>query len=510
MLRPFPISRFGGLKLDAEADEVGPNQALDLLDVEFGKQGSVRSRDGYTHFLPSPGAQRFRVIGAYYRRASPADPHLALVRGDGTVFVVNVSGTSLGITAPPAGYESGPWNFARVGTTSAEYLYGGIRKTGGQALYRWDGVTATQPTVSFGGKYVTVQANDNRLVLANLNNPDSSSVRFSDAGAPETFGTNNYVTLTPGDGEEITGLGSWREFVYVGKPSKVFVFYGNSVDGTGNPVFNYKTVDAGVGPIGGYASCRGQDGWYFVAKDGVYVMRGVGTPELISEAVSPIFTGSALPFFASSALNRQAFSGVQMGWVNGRLYVAYPSGSSLANDRVLVYDPPTEQWLLWSVPINGLCAFAPSPGSGSVAGGGPEELFFSYSAGANQIGRFSFVPGTYTTDDGTAISSRYRSGFYTVGNSPSAEAVIRESILDGVGSPTFSVSKNFASSLPSSGGGAKASVTLGTSPAYGQGRHRVSQKGQRFSYQIEGTAPWRVTSVVQHVRGVRPAGEKST
>jgi hypothetical protein len=106
---------------------------------------------------------------------------------------------------------------------------------------------------------------DNRLAMLDWGSSSMSSlVRFSDAGVPETFGANNYVDLTPGDGEHVNRLVAWGGDLYAFKDTKSFVFYGNSVDSSGNPVFNYRTVAVGAGLASGAAHAIAPEGIYFL------------------------------------------------------------------------------------------------------------------------------------------------------------------------------------------------------------------------------------------------------
>jgi hypothetical protein len=129
--------------------------------------------------------------------------------------------------------------------------------------------------------------------------------RFSDEGAPNTWGANNYVDLTPGDGEQIMGLAVWREALFVFKESRFFVFYGTSSDSTGNPDFLFNSIEATVGPSSSKAIAVGRDGVYFLNQRGIYRTTG-NTPELVSELLDPFFYGGTSDFYLSGTLNQAA------------------------------------------------------------------------------------------------------------------------------------------------------------------------------------------------------------
>jgi hypothetical protein len=496
VLQPFPINRFGGLDL-REAEEVGAQSAIDLLNVDFDRTGAVRTRDGVVAFNATPAASAF-TDGRVWAGATLDSPQIIFSDFGGDLRAYSATGTLLATLALSHDYVS----LAALGTGSAgPYVY--IGGDTGSQIRRWDGSAFSSPAGMPNARLVAVQPNDNRLVAAHTDaTNERSRVKFSDANAPETWTANNFVDLHPNDGGEITAMVTWRDALWVFKSTgKIFQFYGNSVDAANNPVFNYRTIDTpGVSAlVDGVEVCP--EGLYINAVDGIYLLGGVGAPRKISGALDSLFEGRGTPFFqgATGLVPLTYFPQRPIAWQDS---VLFPSSTSPgASNIVLVFHRPTEQWSYWSFP-NGLVPFGVIPPTATL--GLARLLLVKEQTTAYRL-------STSATDDaGTAIVSRYRSGFYGVGGQPSQEAVIRESVLDGIGTPTFSVSKDYGA-VPTTGGGAKAAVTLGTAPAYGNNRHRVAQKGRRFSFQIEATSgAWRVNQITHHVRGIRPPGVKST
>lgn len=497
MVREYPITSFQGLRLDREPDEVAANEALDLLNVDFDRRGAVRSRDGFVKFTAAEGTNRYADLARFETVG-------------GTQFLIAGAGTRLeaidtsGAVASQAGLtNSSYYGFARVGTLGGSsedsYLFAG---NGTDYIHRFDGsswsVPAWSGTVNPTNKFLAVQSPDNRLVGAwAAANQFHSRVNWSQPGDPANWDVDDYVNLTPGDGENIMGMIAWGERLFIFKESKFFDFYGNSTDAEGNAVFNYRPVIGQAGLCASRALAASREGVYFLDRRGVYFTNG-GLPTLVSRAVDGLFTGDLPLGFASSAVNQAQISQAAMCWHKERLYLAVPTGSSAFNDRLLVFDPQVGYWTLWSISAAALTPFAVS---------GSDDLMFAYATGTKDVGRFS---SAYSSDDGMVISSRWRSGFYTPLDVPSQELTVRESVLDGQGSITFSVSRDFNTTLPTSGGGAGQTVTLGSAPSVTQGRHRVSQRGRRFSFQIESTGAWRVESVTQRLTGFREAGLVTT
>jgi hypothetical protein len=494
--KPFPVNQFGGLNLVDDPQEIGAPGAVDLLNIDLDKQGRLRTRDGYDNFTASAAASRLHDLRSVQFTNGTRQVLVASSAGTSSFYRAystagaTVATQNLGLGVPGA-YDV---DFTRFGGPSAEVVYTSGRDvdpaTGpGNSIpnYSWNGSawSAVSPmgTGGFSPLMLEVQANDNRLVGAHVEGT-YSRVGFSGAGTPETWGANDYVDLTPGDGERVTALVSWRELVFAFKETKYFVFTGNSTGGDGNPIFNYRPVNTGVGAVGRSCAVGTPNGVYFLSRRGIYRTVG-GDPVLVSRAIDPIFRGAASSLFGGGVLNHAAITKCRLEWHDERLYFAYPSGSATDNDRLAVFDPESNQWILWDVAVNGMTSFRV---------GDTHELLFTYPTGSNHIGRLA---PAYSTDDGTAIAARYQSGFYDLGE-PGSTAFTRWTRLWGSGSPTVSVFTDFESSDTRAG-----AVTLGTAPALAHGFHLQSYEGQLFSHKISASAAFSVNRLQHDIAWTR-------
>lgn len=490
---PYQIPHFGGLRLDKEVEECGPGEAIDLLNVDL-DGGALRTRDGSTAL-----ATVSNVSGiASWASPPTSGPHTIICDSTNNLKAYDYAGTLLATSA--AGNEY--WQGASLGTAAAGPYFYMSSKGGAAGMRRWDGTNFSTPAGMPDARFVAVQSPDNRLVTA-YNSTQKSRVKFSDAGAPETWTAANFVDLYPNDGEIITAMVAWRDLLFVFKESRFFVFYGNSTDSAGNPVFNFRIVDTGVGTaqagLAYQAACATDSGVYFIHRSGVY--RTTGGPPVRIRTFDFLYNGQSRPFFNNSSGAAISATPGTITPLGSRIVLTAAGGASGAGEIVLVFDPDTDTMLRWSLVSTTLQTRGLAPFQ--QAGVAPSLVYASTS-------KLLRLDSTKTTDDGTAIVSRYRSGFYSPIGSPSQECTIRESILEGIGSPSFSVSRDFGA-VPTTAGGAKTAVTLGTSPAYAQGRHRVSQRGRRFSWQAEATSgAWRINSITQHVTSIRSPGLKTT
>lgn len=429
--QPQSVGSFGGgLNLRDKADAVSDAEAIDAMNVIFTERGAVQQRYGYTHFTSSALTNTVASLEPYYK----TDGTRQLLAGCGTrLEALNTSGA---VVASATGLTDGTWDFCRFGSPGAEVAYAG---NGKNLLRKWDGAAWTSVANSPKARYLAVMAVDqgNRMVAGGFDDSATSGptasqaytsrVWFSNAGAPETWGANDYDDFTPGDGENVQAVVAWREFVFIFKETKFFVVNGTDTDSTGSPIFRYYTVDTGVGLASPRAVTLAPTGIYFMGRDGVYFTSG-SDPQKVSGMIEPIWTGAISDYYSGGVLDHASITNAAMTFFAGRLCLAFTTASG-TNSRVLVYDPTYEWWSLWDIPASSLTPFRI---------GSQPELVFGYAAGTKDVGRYS---SSYTNNDGAAITSYWRSGWFDYGLS--IDKTIRESKVWGTGKVHMGLGTDF-------------------------------------------------------------------
>ena len=387
--KPYPITAFPGMQTYGDAE--GVTGAANALNVFLPEPGILRVRNGLTqagstNFGTSP--QGARAWAGYY----------VIGYADGSVRVANQSSLASVSTAT---YSSAPhsYSFAPCGAK----LYTAFKST---AYATEIDSTGGQSASSLGPKGLAVanQQPDDRLVMSGgtsgpaAGTSSMSRVWFSGAGGGTSWGADDYVDITPGDGEEITALNSWNGLVFAFKRTKFAVFYGNGVDSAGGSVFNYRMVDRL--PDGG-AFYQGntlsmQDGLYFMNQLGLWRTTG-GAPVYVSGAVRDQFESQTwAPNTAGNAI------------AAGHLSMWPITVSSIAG-YWLVLDHRTGDFWIWAY------AEALPCGDFSNVSGTGQEVFFPRS-NANGVMRTDPMLSATTTDNGTAISALYQSPYLSFGS----------------------------------------------------------------------------------------------
>lgn len=515
---PVDIPGFGGLDLRDPEDATG---SPDLLNVYSPRPGVLSNRPGLsasgsTNLGTSPtGVVQFTHAGV--------NPPIFVVGYDGDLRAYKGISPFAAMSASYTTPLNNIWSFANIGgyvwCTGVNYtsFYDGT-VTYADRMYRASltgnrfgtitAVTFSQPTISTkasgessfitgrNAPYATcvaVQPIDNRLAVQALGAwgvagaASDSTVVFSQPDAPHQFDETDYVTLDADDGERITAMAAYGDYLFVFKRTKVFVFYGNSTDSTGGAVFNYRTfrgLDDG-GEIFPGQVVVADDGLYFINKRGVWFTNGQ-RPVLASEKINWLFTADA-----------QA---------DGRLLQPQPAGQGFAARDMLFF--PVSQvsslgtashnyWLVFRDGEWWLWLFGEYVRAGAW---GYVNAQFPRS-NADGVSLMSVEDtNTTTADSGTAFSAYYTSPYMHFG-SPGVEKTIRQTELRGSGTVNLSWGVNKQSH------GIPVSVTM----LNNRGLDRTAVRGETLSWKVSNstTAGWKLGAVTPYLRERRRVGVKT-
>lgn len=387
------FSRFGGLRLDTPLDEVGGDQAIYLRDVDWdGALGKLRSRDGFQKLKAAAAS------GDYTGLFADNSVHMLAIKRATASSAKIVSLDHEGEETAEATWSevAGKPTFVRFGTPAASYIYARAGGVAGHAVMRFDGTAFTTPTATVDGVagkampqgafMVAWPDGGNRLLVANTGSTggpngaasSGSHVWISDAGNAESWHTvepeANYLQLSPGDGESITGMCVWGGQVFIFKETQFFVLWGVSEGPKGAPDFNIRSVQLGKGSIIKRATAptleessdqlcsASPDGIYFATTNGIFITNG-GAPSKISNALRPLeeeaaFDGPMADFLdGSTEVCRWPASGLFV--LGSRLYVR-------RYEYLFIFDIPTQEWLCWKMTATSMTIWSGLAGEGSV------------------------------------------------------------------------------------------------------------------------------------------------
>lgn len=495
--KPIPFTQWGGLILNRPLEDVGSDNAIDLLDVDWDDSlGRVRAREGAAAFSPADAASSYDVLFGHSLIR-------LLARRGSTLHAVNAEGKE--VAGKEAAVSERHMAFAKLGTPSASYTYIADQEN---PLKRYDGSDFTTPTCKVGeaagqampkGRFLAVWPDGgNRLVVAGTTGgggpggaiSSGSHVWFSMPGNGEEYEPTAYVQLNPGDGEEITGCVAFGGQIIVFKETRAYVFYGVSADGDGKPVFNFRSVELGTRmrqPAAKHAEnvIAGNDSVYFVADHGVYATTG-DEPSLLSDELEPLARSQALVGPIVNTLGtRRWVNAAGIAYMGEAIYVGLESGGVV--DRVLKYDLRKQAWSIRGAALNCLVAWNEQTDNHA-------RVFFS-GTGAGNRRIYLYTPATDADASAWDMDPRWQSGFYDLEDAD--EKTLVGAKVWGTGEVDVAVAEDFGEL------GEPKTFKLGAAPAIGQHQAQRGQSATLFSHQLSGAAPWTVQRMDRYLRETR-------
>lgn len=495
--KPIPFLRFGGLVLNRPLDDVGPDDAIDLLDVDWGASlSTLRTRQGAAAFSPADAASSYDALFGHSLVR-------LLARRGTTLYALNDEGKE--VAGKEAVVSAKHLAFAKLGTPSASYTYIADQEN---TLKRYDGADFASPTAKVDegagvampkGRFLAVWPDGgNRLVVAGTpanGGPagaisSGSHVWFSMPGNGEEYEATAYVQLNPGDGEEITGCVAFGGMIFVFKETRCFIFYGVSADNDGKPVFNFRSVELGTrmrapGTKRAENVIAGTDSIYFVADHGVYATTG-GEPSLLSDDLEPLSSSQALVGPILTTLGeRRWVNAAGVAYQGEALYVGLESGGIV--DRLMKYDLRKQAWTIYSAALN--CFVAWNEQTNSRA-----RIFFS-GTGAGNRRVYLYTPATDADASAADLDPRWQSGFYELEDAD--EKTLVNAKMWGTGEVVLKVAEDYGEL------DLGRTFELGVAPKIDQGQQQAGQDATLFSHQFSGAAPWSVQRLDRYLRETR-------
>lgn len=226
-------------------------------------------------------------------------------------------------------------NNAPISFTTANNSLIGIN---GSEQGDWDGTTFTSNRADFPiGKHM--KWFHNYLFVANSSS-FPSRLYWSDLGDPLTFDTDNYVDINPGDGDEITGLGTLPDQLLVFKKNTIWSitgFSGASFSATTIAAQNTNSKITGYGCVAPYSIVSTGNDIYFMSFLGdVPHIRSLRLTQY-AETLS----GGIITYNISGTMNdiNKTAIDTTKGIYDGRyIYWSIPTGANSKPDRAIILD----------------------------------------------------------------------------------------------------------------------------------------------------------------------------
>lgn len=347
-LNPIPIRDFvnGVIHEDVVSDFKAPeNSVNEAVNLHFDTMGNATLRPGLT-ILGNVISASSDILGLHQFLDEGAGTDDQIIAVNGTVAYYNNGGTW---TATRSGLTTGR-KTRFVNFTDRAFMVNGA-----EAMATWNGSSASpwSTTYNVGGAPVGnfIEVYKNRVWAQNGSNP--SRIEYSSAVSSTgtlTWDSNEqFINVSPGDGEDLTGLKASPRALLVFKPAHIY------------RIFNHNEADPDpqifVGTYSNESIVVAKDGIYFHDWNNAAIHKYTGAyPEEISKPIRPYLEGVTLA-------NRNDVA----GWVDND-HVYESAGNITLNGVTFVnvvfrFTISSQIWTIYSYPEQILVATAYDDGA---------------------------------------------------------------------------------------------------------------------------------------------------
>lgn len=469
----IPVEVFPGVDTNAnDGDGAG-----DAVNVRVGRSMRLKTRPGYTRVNADAYTGATSFLGIHYQSDNSRTYTVSEdgVRRYALGFATYLDDAKTGLTgsAIPVAITAHLTDETTYFACETDVIQEWITPVGLIDV-------ATSPNC----KYLCWMPQESRIIAAyaGFGSTNGSTIVFSDPGGG-VWPAANTLSLEPQDRtqDEISGLCSWRDDVYVFKANSFYVLTGSSESASGAAIMNYRAVhtDTGCAQPNAFGTASGPDGVYFIGADGIYRTQG-GPPELVSGPLQRWWDGYDNGLFSTAASARD-FTAIRADAEN--VYVLNATAG-----LIFVYSTLNGQWSVYDLPLT-------IKAMGTV---GLRDFLFCDDTGRLYRSTEDDLTDVDTSGTATAISWRYQTSFQRFGDE--GEKVLREVKVEGHGGPIgLGVVSDWSTTDPT----IVNDLTLGTAPNIAQARYRVAARGRNFSCVLEGDGPASIERLVYEIRDAR-------
>lgn len=329
----------GGLNLRDDAFSLGPTEVADCLNVRIEPSGGIRQRKTM-HYVNSTNLTAGKNIWSFLGNGVTQ-----FVMQDGSDAAWSAGNVTFHAINPDALTTSGIMRAAtmsRLTVASSDRLY--VQRNAEQVAWKWDGSTATVLADSYGGyndnigspaggkmpkaKYICTHGG----FMFHANTVENSismpyRLRWSHPGEPEDYRTNDYVDVGADDGDAITGIVSAGHALFIFKNRSVW-----RLTGFDNQSFVLTRLYATIGAVSQEAIALSPQGVYFFdGTRGAFLLDLNGKLVWLWEKLYCKLADNTIPSAYVPT--------IVCGWMDNRLWVTLPWGTSTGPTKHFVYDP---------------------------------------------------------------------------------------------------------------------------------------------------------------------------
>jgi hypothetical protein len=235
-------------------------------------------------------------------------------------------------------------------------------------------------------QYIT--AHKNYLFMAG-SSEGPSRLYFSEVLNIESWPVLHFIDVSPNDGDWITGLLPYDDYLIITKNRSVWLLVGS-----GPSDFEVRRIHDGIGCVAPRSLVRVVDSFAFASTEGIY-LSDISTPTLISERLKETW----------KKMNRRRLHQIAGEFYDHKLRMDLPFGSSTVNNIRIIYDSIRKCLYLQEMSAHASCY-------AKYSEAGQEVLLFGH-AGNGQVSHAD----TGTSDAGQPITMEWGTKHFNFGSS---------------------------------------------------------------------------------------------